>query len=120
MSEGSYKKLIVWQKAMDLATIIHGIANKLPDLLQSGLADQIRRSSISIPSNIAEGKYRHSIKESRHFFYIANASCAELETQLVLIERFKVIPKIELSDAQDLCDQILRMLNVMLKWKSKN
>lgn len=103
-----------------MATIIHGIANRLPDSLQSGLADQVRRSSVSIPSNIAEGKYRYSVKEGRHFFYIAYASCAELETQLALIERFKVIPKAELSDAQDLCDQILRMLNVMLKWKSKN
>ena len=120
MSEGAYKKLIVWQKAMNLAVIVYGIAKKLPNSLQSGLADQIRRSSISVPSNIAEGKYRHSVKEGRHFFQIAYASCAELDTQLALIQRFGVIPVIELAEAQDLCDQILRMLNVMLKWKAKS
>jgi four helix bundle protein len=120
MSEGSYKKLIVWQKSMDLVVLVFSIANKVPNSLQSGLADQMRRAAISIPSNIAEGKYRFSKNEGRHFFRIAYGSCAELETQLTLTKRLGVKPEIQIIEALDLCDQILRMLNVMLRWKANN
>ena len=119
MSEGSYKKLIVWQKSMTLTTLVFKIAVGVPNSLQSGLADQMRRSSVSIPSNIAEGKYRFSKNEGRHFFRIAYGSCAELETQLTLVQRLKIIPDSSLLEALDLCDQVLRMLNVMLRWKPK-
>jgi four helix bundle protein len=120
MSEGSYKKLIVWQKSMELATMSFKIAALVPDTLQAGLADQMRRACVSIPSNIAEGKYRFSKNEGRQFFRIAYGSCAELETQLTLVRRLKVVPEQQVLEALELCDQILRMLNVMLRWKANH
>jgi four helix bundle protein len=120
MAEGSYKKLIVWQKSMDLTIEAYKIADKIPGVFQSGLADQIRRSALSIPSNIAEGKYRFSKNEGRQFFRIAYGSCAELETQLSLVKRLKISDQVVLQQALTLCDEILRMLNVMLRWKANS
>jgi len=79
-----YKDLIVWQKAMDLAEEVYRLVKKLPKEELFALSDQIRRAVISIPSNIAEGHERNSIKEYYQFLSIAKGSKAELETQLLL------------------------------------
>ena len=63
-----FKDLIVWQKAMDLVVEVYNLVKKLPKEEQFALSDQMRRAVISIPSNIAEGRGRYSIKEYTHFF----------------------------------------------------
>ena len=80
----SYKDLIVWQRAMDIAKGVYKIAKLLPKDELFVLSSQMRRAAISIPSNIAEGQARNSSKEFRNFLSVAKGSAAELETQLLL------------------------------------
>jgi four helix bundle protein len=87
MAGRSYQDLIVWQKAMELVELAYELAGKLPAYERYALADQIRRSAVSIPSNIAEGQKRNGDLETRHFLSIALGSAAELETQIILANR---------------------------------
>lgn len=80
----SYKELKVWQKAYKLCLYLYQITNKFPKFEKHCLTSQIRRSAISIPSNIAEGYGRDSIKEYIHFLYVAYSSICELEPQILL------------------------------------
>ncbi|MDE5871399.1 MAG: four helix bundle protein [Muribaculaceae bacterium] len=89
MNKSDYKRLTVWQKSMDLAEDIHNLIMTLPKEEKFALCDQMRRCSISIPSNIAEGHRRNSQKEFIHFLSISKGSIAELETQLLLCHRFR-------------------------------
>lgn len=82
MPEKGFKSLTVWQKAKDLAVAVYQTTNQGELTRDVGLRDQMRRSTISIPSNLAEGDERDSDKESIRFFYIAKGSLAELRTQL--------------------------------------
>ncbi|MGE8537506.1 four helix bundle protein [Chryseobacterium sp.] len=77
---GNYKELIVWQKSVDLVTEIYTVTTAFPKEELYGLTSQIRRSSISIPSNIAEGHSRRSTSDYLQFLKIARGSSAELET----------------------------------------
>ena len=83
----THKDLNVWKKAMDLAAQVYSLTAKFPKEELYGLTSQIRRSAVSIPSNIAEGAARHSRKEFIQFLHIASGSVAELETQLLLAIR---------------------------------
>jgi len=82
----SHKDLDVWKKSMELVTNIYRLTRGLPQDEQYGLSSQIRRSAISIPSNIAEGAARNSDKEFKQFLYIALGSASEVETQLLIAE----------------------------------
>jgi four helix bundle protein len=77
----SFKDLIVWQKAYGLVMEIYRHSQKFPKEETYGLSQQVRRSAVSIPSNIAEGYGRSFSKEYRHFLSIAYGSLCELETQ---------------------------------------
>ena len=90
MKEGTitnYKDLLVWQKSMGLVGSVYRICKVLPKSEQFVLSDQIRRSAISIPSNIAEGQKRLNRAETIQFTGIALGPAAELETQLILVEQ---------------------------------
>ena len=80
----SYKDLLVWQKAMQVTKEVYLLVRELPKEELYSLSDQIRRSAISIPSNIAEGHERKSSSEFIRFLHIAQGSRAELETQLLI------------------------------------
>ncbi len=82
-----YENLIVWKKAMDLVEEVYNLVKILPEDEKFGLTSQIKRCSVSIPSNIAEGAGRNSKKEFRNFLSYANGSTTELETQLLLLTR---------------------------------
>jgi len=82
-----HRKFAVWQKAMELTEHIYVFTQLLPTEEKFGLISQMRRCSVSIPSNIAEGASRHSDKEFLRFLNIAKGSLAELETQLILCSR---------------------------------
>jgi four helix bundle protein len=84
MSCRNHKGLIVWQKALALAHHIHLLTQGFPRTETLGLAAQMRRAAISIPSNIAEGAARAGTREFLQFLHIARGSFAELETQLML------------------------------------
>jgi four helix bundle protein len=87
----SFRDLRVWQKAMDLVEKVYVLTQKFPREETYGLLSQIRRAVVSIPSNIAEGHTREHIKEYLHHISMAQASLAELETQLEIAVRLKYL-----------------------------
>ena len=107
MQEG-FKSLIVWQKSMALTQEIYRLTGLLPARENYALADQMRRSAVSIPSNIAEGSRRTGRKEYAHFVAIAHGSLAELETQILIA--IDCYPKIPFNKLLSSVDEISRML----------
>ena len=83
----NYKELKVWQKSVDLAVKIYEATKDFPREEIYGLTSQIRRSAVSIPSNIAEGAGRNTKKDFNNFLGISNGSSCELDTQLIIANR---------------------------------
>ena len=110
-----FKDLIVWQRAMELVAEVYRLVKILPKEELYSLNDQIRRSAISIPSNIAEGQGRNSVKEFIHFLAIAKGSKAELETQLLLCVKVNYLNNTEIENAINLIHEIGKMLNALQK-----
>ena len=109
----TYKDLIVWQKSMDLVVAIYELTENYPKSELYGLTSQTKRSAISIPSNIAEGRRRGSKKDYRQFLVIAYASGAELETQIEIAKRLPFTSKLDFNKVDDLLNEVMRMLNKM-------
>ncbi len=89
----SYRDLIAWQKAMDLVEKVYHLVHDFPANEIYTLSSQLKRSAISVPSNIAEGGSKKSIKDFIKFLNISYGSLAELETQILIAERVKFISK---------------------------
>ena len=83
-----YSQLETWQRAMDLAVAVHGATRSYPKEELYGLVSQTRRSAVSIPGNIAEGQGRGSRREFARFLSVSRGSLSELETQILLAQRF--------------------------------
>jgi four helix bundle protein len=102
----SFRDLLVWQKAMDLAVRCYGVSRRMPKDEQGVLGYQIRKCAVSMPSNIAEGKARQSTAIYMNHLWVAHGSGAELETQLELGARVKVVSEKEatalIADAQEI------------------
>lgn len=81
---GTHKDLEVWKKSIEFVTEIYKITESFPEKEKFEITLQLRRSAISIPSNIAEGAARASDKEFKQFLYVALGSLSELETQLII------------------------------------
>ncbi len=111
----NHRELLVWQKAMRLVVAVYDLVRRLPKEENYGLSDQMRRAAISIPSNIAEGNTRCSVKDMAHFFYIAQGSRAELETQLELCQLIGYIPQQELQSTFLQTQEVGRMLSGLIK-----
>lgn len=113
MDDFIYKRLIVWQKAMDFWKIVYAEVKKFPSEERYALSDQVRRAAVSVASNIAEGAGRASNKDYAHFIAIARGSLFETMTQL---EGAEVLGYIVISDElKNLASEISRMLTSMLK-----
>lgn len=110
-----YRDLIVWHKAMDLTAEAYRIVRFLPKEEMYALSSQIRRSAVSIPSNIAEGVGRKSNRDFCHFLKISYGSLNELETQLILCCRLGYIDESMIQDAMKLSSEIGRMLNAIIQ-----
>ena len=106
--------MIVWQKAMDLVVAVYVLTDLFPKNELYGLISQIRRCSVSIPSNIAEGRRRGSKKDYQHFLIIAYGSGAELETQIEISKRLSFGKNLEYTKADALLNEVMRMLNKMI------
>jgi len=115
----SYKDLIVWQKAIDLAVKVFEITKKFPKSELYGITSQMRRAAYSVSSNIVEGYCRGSKAEFRHFLKIAYASLAELESQLIISTKLNFTKKINLDNINNLIMEIRKMLNKMIGNLSK-
>lgn len=113
----SYKELIIWQKSFELTKFVYDITKKLPAEERFGLASQMQRSAVSVPSNIAEGQQRNNTKEYVHFLSIARGSVAELETQLLLVSS---LYSINTNSECLLLNEIQRMLNKTISTLKSN
>jgi len=86
-----HKKLNVWQLAMDIVEDVYNLTETFPANERFGLTSQLRRCAVSVPSNIAEGAARNTTKEFVNFLHIAQGSLSELDTQLEISFRLKLI-----------------------------
>ena len=91
MTGSSFRDLRVWQVAMKLASEIYRATAEFPRSEVYGLTQQMRRAAVSVPSNIAEGKGRHSNREFAHFLLNARGSLLELQTQIMIAEELKYL-----------------------------
>jgi four helix bundle protein len=111
----SFRELVVWQKSMDLAVRCHLAAKRFPRDEQPALGYQIRKSALSIPSNVAEGFSRHSTASYVQHLWTSHASGAELESQLEVAQRIEIVTERDaaalIADAQELG----RMLNGLVR-----
>ena len=110
-----FKDLEVWQVAMRLVQACYELSRAFPDSEKFGLTKQLRRSAVSVPSNIAEGQARQYTAEFRHFLYIALGSLAELETQTLIACDVTYLTVDDLKDIESLIGEIRRMLHGLIR-----
>ena len=105
-----FQELNVWKKSIDLVKEIYEVVAQLPVEEKFGLIPQIKRSAVSIPSNIAEGAGRNSNKEFIHFLSIATGSSYELQTQFILIKEFDMINDKSFDKIDERIQEIQKMI----------
>ena len=110
----TFKDLTVWQKAMDLCDEVYVLSKLLPKEETYALAQQMRRAAVSVPSNIAEGYKRNTNKDFIQFLSISSGSNAELETQIYIAVRQKLISEEHAKTALSLCTEVSKMLNAFI------
>lgn len=98
MTNNYYKNLTIWRSSIDLVERIYKLTTLFPAEEKFGLSSQIRRASVSVPSNIAEGYCRQGQKETAHFISIAIGSLAEVETQLIIASKLGYIESNETEE----------------------
>jgi four helix bundle protein len=112
--EQSFRKLVVWQRAMQLTVAIYRLTRDFPREETYGLTSQMRRAAVSLPSNIAEGHGRLSTKEFRQFLGIARASNFELQTQLEIARELQFGKLGFIDEAESLSHEVGRMIYAIL------
>lgn len=103
------KELKIWNKALELAVEIYKATEKFPREETYGLTSQIRRAAVSVPSNISEGAGRNTKGEFKQFLGIANGSSYEVQTQLMISHRLKLVDDITLERLLKEIDEIQKM-----------
>jgi four helix bundle protein len=117
----NYKELKIWQKSIDITTDVYRLFSSFPVDEKYGLVAQIKRSAVSIASNIAEGAGRNSNKDFLHFLSIAQGSSYELETQLILSNKLGFINEKSLTEFSERLQDIQKMNRAFqLKLRSIN
>ncbi len=114
MAIQSFRDLDVWQRAMDVAAEVYSITKPFPSSELYGLTSQLRRCSVSIPSNIAEGRGRRGTRQFLNFLDIAYGSLCELQTQLELSLRLNLIDEKSHDRIQEHTNEVGRMLNGLI------
>ena len=107
----SYKDLIIWQKSISLVKEIYKLTSLFPQNEQFGIVAQLRRASVSIPSNIAEGYGRRTIKERQQFNLMAYGSALEIETQLLISKELKFAQANQFLLSENILLEVIKMLN---------
>ena len=111
----NFQDLRIWQKGIEVVKDIYILTKKFPKEELYGLTSQMRRSAVSIPSNIAEGFRRYHNKEYKQFLYIALGSCAELETQIIIANELDYINNTDKTEVIEKIKYICRMINKLIK-----
>lgn len=112
----THKDLDVWKLSIEFVTEIYNLTKYFPKEEQFGLTNQIRRASVSIPSNIAEGAGRRSDKEFLQFLYISMGSIQEIDTQLLISLNLNYLTKSEYEILLTKLDQISKMISGLIKF----
>ena len=111
----SYKQLIVWQKSIELVVAVYELTDLYPREEIYGLTSQMRRCVVSIPSNIAEGRFRGTRKDYAQFLRIVYSSGAELETQVEISKRLVKTKDLDYEKVDLLLQEVMKMLNSIIK-----
>ena len=110
-----HKKLNLWSDAVDLAQQIYTVTERFPSNEQFGLASQVQRAAVSIPSNIAEGAARQTKKEFLNFLHIAKGSLSELDTQIEIARRLEYLDQARWEALDERLGRIDRMLSGLVR-----
>jgi four helix bundle protein len=105
--------MTVWKKSIQMVEVVYSLTSQFPKTEQIGLTSQLRRSAISIPSNIAEGASRSSQKERSRFYEISRSSLVELDTQLEISLNLRIISKSQIEELDKLINEIFALLTAM-------
>lgn len=116
MGVEKFEDLEVWKISMNMSVLIYRALKSCKDF---GLKDQLQRASVSIPSNIAEGFDRKTNKEYIYFLHIAQGSCAELRTQLLLAKELCIIQKLESNELIETTRKISAMIHQLIQSRQK-
>jgi four helix bundle protein len=116
----SYRDLIAWQKAMELVDLIYRATRAFPAEELYGLTNQLRRSAVSVPCNMAEGRGRRSIKEFLRFLSIACGSLHEVETQVLVAERQAYVSQEGARDLLKRTDEVSRLISGLANALGRN
>ena len=110
-----YTQLQVWQRSMDLVEEVYQLVKLLPKEELYDLSSQMRRAAVSVPSNIAEGFGRYSDNEMVRFLNIAGGSIAELETQVLIVNRLHLLTAEQTKSVFNLCKEVGRLNNALIR-----
>jgi four helix bundle protein len=110
----AFRNLVVWQRSMQMTIAVYGLTPEFPGDERFGLTSQIRRSAVSVPSNIAEGQGRSSVGEFKQFLGIARGSNYELQTQLELAKALKMGQAELVDSAVNISHEVGKMLFALL------
>ena len=111
----SFRELVVWQRSIELATAIYRLTRGFPKEETYGLGSQIRRSAVSVPSNIAEGQGRLSTGEFRQFLGFARGSNFEVQTQLEIARALRMGDSELIDEAEGLSHEVGKMIHAILE-----
>jgi four helix bundle protein len=110
-----YRDLIVWKRAIELTVCVYKLTATFPKDEQYGLTSQMRRASVSVASNIAEGRGRLNVAEFRQFLGLAQGSVYELQTQLIVARSLGLGEVSEVDQAQSLSNEVSKMLTSLIQ-----
>jgi len=110
----SYKELDAWKQSMELTKSIYEITVTFPAREVYGLASQMQRAAVSVPSNIAEGSGRNYKKEFVQFLYLSRGSLLELETQIELSKMLKYIDETRYKELAELTNRVHKIINGLI------
>ena len=114
MSEAKFRESIAWNKAMELTKAVYEATSSFPKQEMFGLTNQLRRASVSIASNLAEGEGRLTLREFLHFLGVARGSTLEVQTQLEIAVMMGLGHAEQLQPAQELAEEVRRIISASI------
>jgi four helix bundle protein len=111
----NFKDLKIWQRGIELVKLVYRVTSTFPSVEKYGIVSQMRRSAVSVPSNIAEGFMRRHNKEYKQFLYIALGSLAELETQIIISKELSFVSTEDCTSTLSAIDELNKMTTGLIK-----